>query len=78
MATLKNSRIDQSDTRIQKKRGNNQSDGVMFDERASTVDCLHVISVAPIDLLACPDLTDQLKKTKEEEEKKEYTGEAVP
>lgn len=31
-----------------------------------------------IDLLAHPDLTDQLKKTKEEEEKKEKTEGAVP
>lgn len=71
MATLKNSRIDQSDSRSQKKHRDNQSDGVMLVECWSSVDCLHVISMAPIDLLAHPDLTDQLKETKEGEEEKE-------
>lgn len=49
---FKNSRIDQSDNWSQKKHRNNQSEGVMVDECWSTVDCPHVISMAPIDLLA--------------------------
>lgn len=77
MATLKNSRIDQSDSRSQKKHGNNQSDGVMVDERWSTVDCLHVISMASIDLRTHSDLTDQLRKTKGEEEMKGEKEKAV-
>lgn len=48
----------------QKKHRNNQSDGVMLDECWSTVDCLHVISMAATDLLARTGFTDQLKKTK--------------
>lgn len=52
---FKNSRIDQSNSRSQRKQWNNQSDGVMLDEHWSTVDCLPVISMAPVDLPAHSD-----------------------
>lgn len=63
------SRIDQSDNWIQKKHEDNQS--VTVCKCWSTVDCLRVISMAPVDLRTHSELTDQLKKKKDKEEQQE-------